>query len=57
MNVETARAAVESANGYYAKCRTISDFKIRDGRALRWEPIAFILEGFERVGSETAPEW
>ena len=25
MNVETARAAVESANGYYAKCRTISD--------------------------------
>ena len=35
----------------------VPSVKIRDGRALRWEPIAFILEGFERVGSETAPEW
>ena len=34
----------------------VPSVKIRDGRALRWEPIAFILEGFERVGSETAPE-
>ena len=25
MNVEAARAAVESANGYHAKCRAISD--------------------------------
>ncbi len=35
----------------------VPSVKIRDGRALRWEPIAFILEGFERVGSEAAPEW
>ena len=33
----------------------VPSVKIRDGRALRWEPIAFILEGFERVGSEAAP--
>jgi len=30
--------------------------RIRDGRALRWEPIAFILEGFERVGGRRAPQ-
>ena len=35
----------------------VPSVKIRDGRALRWEPIAFILEGFERVAAEAAPEW
>ena len=34
----------------------VPSVKIRDGRALRWEPIAFILEGFERVGAEAAPD-
>ena len=32
----------------------VSSVRIRDGRALRWEPIAFILEGFERVATESA---
>ena len=31
----------------------VPSVKIRDGRALRWEPIAFILEGFERVGAQS----
>ena len=35
----------------------VPSVKIRDGRALRWEPIAFILEGFEWVAAEAAPEW
>lgn len=30
--------------------------KIRDGRALRWEPIAFLIEGFERVTGEALAE-
>lgn len=27
----------------------VPSVRIRDGRALRWEPIAFLIEGFERV--------